>query len=143
MAYELGQKLVIDTEEFNNFAIGLTLPLQRGNTGYFAQSFTTTEQVRSNIINLLKTKRGERLFQPEFGSGLHGLLFEQATDTLEEDIEETINSALEQCLPYVVAEEINIDISKEMTDFNQASVSIKFKLEGQQTLDTVTFVVSE
>jgi hypothetical protein len=42
-----------------------------------------------------------------------------------------------------VAEEINIDISKEMTDFNQASVSIKFKLEGQQTLDTVTFVVSE
>ena len=143
MAYELGQKLVIDTEEFNNFAIGLTLPLQRGNTGYFAQSFTTTEQVRSNIINLLKTKRGERLFQPEFGSGLHGLLFEQTTDTLEEDIEETINSALEQWLPYVVAEEINIDISKEMTDFNQASVSIKFKLEGQQTLDTVTFVVSE
>lgn len=143
MAYELGQKLVIDTEEFNNFAIGLTLPLQRGNTGYFAQSFTTTEQVRSNIINLLKTKRGERLFQPEFGSGLHSLLFEQATDTLEEDIEETINSALEQWLPYVVAEEINIDISKEMTDFNQASVSIKFKLEGQQTLDTVTFVVSE
>ena len=70
MAYELGQKLVIDTEEFNNFAIGLTLPLQKGNTGYFAQSFVTSEQVRSNIINLLKTKRGERLFQPEFGSGL-------------------------------------------------------------------------
>ena len=74
---------------------------------------------------------------------MHGLLFEQATDTLEEDIEETINSALEQWLPYVVAEEINVDISKWMTDMNQASVSIKFKLEGQQTLDTVTFVVSE
>ncbi len=143
MAYELGQKLVIDTEEFNNFAIGLTLPLQRGDSGYFAQSFQSSEQVKSNIINLLQTKKGERLFQPEFGTGLHSLLFEQATDTLEEDIETTINSALEEWLPYVVAEEIDVDISKDYTDFNQAKVSIKFKLEGQQKLESLTFVVAE
>ena len=30
MAYELNQKIVIDTEEFNNFAVGITLPIQRG-----------------------------------------------------------------------------------------------------------------
>ena len=143
MAYELNQKIVIDTEEFNNFAVGITLPIQRGNDGYFAQSFRTFDQVRSNLKNLLLTKKGERILHPEFGSGLHDLLFQPATEKFEEDLETTINEAVAKWLPYVIVEDINIDISKEMTDNNQAKVSLKFKQEGDQTLDTLTFLVEE
>ena len=143
MAYELNQKIVIDTEEFNNFAVGITLPIQRGNDGYFAQSFRTFDQVRSNLKNLLLTKKGERILQPEFGSGLHDLLFNPATEKFEEDLENTINDAVAKWLPYVIVEDINIDISKEQTDNNQAKVSLKFKQEGDQTLDTLTFLVEE
>ena len=143
MAYELNKKIVIDTEEFNNFAVGITLPIQRGNDGYFAQSFRTFDQVRSNLKNLLLTKKGERILQPEFGSGLHDLLFQPATEKFEEDLETTINEAVAKWLPYVIVEDINIDISKEQTDNNQAKVSLKFKQEGDQTLDTLTFLVEE
>ena len=143
MAYELNKKIVIDTEEFNNFAVGITLPIQRGSDGYFAQSFKTFDQIRSNLKNLLLTKRGERILQPDFGSGLHDLLFNPATEKFEEDLENTINDAVAQWLPYVIVEDINIDISKEQTDNNQAKVSLKFKQEGDQTLDTLTFLVEE
>ena len=143
MAYELNQKIVIDTEEFNNFAVGITLPIQRGNDGYFAQSFRTFDQVRSNLKNLLLTKKGERILQPEFGSGLHDLLFQPATEKFEEDLETTINEAVAKWLPYIIVEDINVDISKEQTDNNQAKVSLKFKQEGDQTLDTLTFLVEE
>ena len=143
MAYELNQKIVIDTEEFNNFAVGITLPIQRGNDGYFAQSFRTFDQVRSNLKNLLLTKKGERILQPEFGSGLHDLLFNPATDKFEEDLETTINDSVAKWLPYVIVEDINVDISKEQTDNNQAKVSLKFRQEGDQTLDTLTFLVEE
>ena len=143
MAYELNKKIVIDTEEFNNYAVGITLPIQRGSDGYFAQSFKTFDQVRSNLKNLLLTKKGERILQPEFGSGLHDLLFNPATEKFEEDLESTINDAVTKWLPYVIVEDINIDISKEMTDNNQAKVSLKFKQEGDQTLDTLTFLVVE
>ena len=143
MAYELNKKIVIDTEEFNNYAVGITLPIQRGNDGYFAQSFRTFDQVRSNLKNLLLTKKGERILQPEFGSGLHDLLFQPATEKFEEDLETTINEAVAKWLPYVIVEDINIDISKEQTDNNQAKVSLKFKQEGDQTLDTLTFLVEE
>ena len=95
MAYELNKKIVIDTEEFNNFAVGITLPIQRGDEGYFRQSFKTFDQVRSNLKNLLLTKRGERILQPDFGSGLHDLLFNPATDKFEEDLENTINDAVQ------------------------------------------------
>ena len=143
MAYELNKKIVIDTEEFNNYAVGITLPIQRGNEGYFRQSFRTFDQIRSNLKNLLLTKRGERIFQPDFGSGLHDLLFNPATEKFEEDLETTINDAVAKWLPYVIVEDINIDISKEMTDNNQAKVSLKFRQEGDQTLDTLTFLVEE
>ena len=143
MAYELNKKIVIDTEEFNNFAVGITLPIQRGEDGYFRQSFKTFDQVRSNLKNLLLTKKGERILQPDFGSGLHDLLFNPATEKFEEDLETTINDAVAKWLPYVIVEDINIDISKEMTDNNQAKVSLKFRQEGDQTLDTLTFLVEE
>ena len=52
MAYELNKKIVIDTEEFYNYAVGITLPIQRGSDGYFAQSFKTFDQIRSNLKNL-------------------------------------------------------------------------------------------
>ena len=143
MAYELNRKIVIDTEEFNNYAVGITLPIQRGEDGYFRQSFRTFDQIRSNLKNLLLTKKGERIFQPEFGSGLHDLLFNPATEKFEEDLENTINDAIAQWLPYIVVEDINIDISKEQTENNQAKVSQKFKQEGDQTLDTLTFLVEE
>ena len=143
MAYELNKKIVIDTEEFNNYAVGITLPIQKGDEGYFRQSFRTFDQVRSNLKNLLLTKRGERILQPDFGSGLHDLLFNPATEKFEEDLETTINDAVAKWLPYVIVEDINIDISKEMTDNNQAKVSLKFRQEGDQTLDTLTFLVEE
>ena len=143
MAYELNKKIVIDTEEFNNFAVGITLPIQKGEDGYFRQSFKTFDQVRSNLKNLLLTKRGERILQPDFGSGLHDLLFNPATEKFEEDLETTVNDAVAKWLPYVIVEDINIDISKEMTDNNQAKVSLKFRQEGDQTLDTLTFLVEE
>ena len=78
MVHILDKKVVTDTEEFSNRAYGITLYVQRGTMVSLA--FTSFEQVKSNLKNLLLTRRGERIFQPNFGSGIHELLFEQATD---------------------------------------------------------------
>ena len=57
-------------------AIGITLPFGK-NKGLFSLSYTTEEQSISNLKNLLLTRKGERLFQPEFGSDVYSLMFEQ------------------------------------------------------------------
>ena len=51
MAIVLGSKLVKDLSENAHVAIGITLPFRRGNNGFFAQSYQTIEQVKSNINN--------------------------------------------------------------------------------------------
>jgi len=138
MAVELGSKIVKDTKSFNDYAIGISLPIQITNTA-FEQTFQTSEQVKSNIKNLLLTKRGERILQPEFGSGLQELLFEPNVDDFEGRIEDTINESLEQWLPYVTAEEIVVDSSDTLRDNNRINVSVKFRIGDNADLNEVTF----
>jgi len=142
MAIVLGQKLVQDTKKYQDYAIGITLPLQIGNTA-FNQSFTTAEQVKSNIKNLLLTKKGERVVQPEFGSGLQSLLFEFNDGELSEKIENTITQALEQWLPYVTAESIDIEQTNDNKDRNLVNVSISFSILNTPDLNTVSFTVAQ
>ena len=140
MAVELGRKIVKDTKDFANYAIGITLPLTFGENT-FEQSYLTKDQVKSNIKNLLLTKRGERILQPEFGSGLQSLLFEPNVDDLEGRIEDTINQSLEQWLPYVTADQIDIEATDELRDKNQLNVSIDFRIGDDINLETLTFTV--
>lgn len=140
MAIVLGKKLVLDTAQFQDYAIGITLPLQIGNTA-FNQSFTTVEQARTNIKSLLLTKKYERVMQPDLGSGLQELLFEQNTEELAEKIEATINDGINKWLPYVTIEQIDIEQTDYLKDTNSVNVSIKFRVGETPSLETVTFNV--
>ena len=138
MAIVLGQKLVKDTEKYNDYAIGITLPIQIGNTA-FNQSFTTIEQTKSNIKNLLLTKKYERLMQPNLGSGMQELLFEMNDEDLAQKIEDTINSSIETWLPFVVIEDISIEQTNELKDSNQVNVYLRFRIQNNVNLETLSF----
>ena len=140
MAIILGKKRVIDTIEYNDYAIGITLPLQITNTA-FNQSYTTSEQIKTNIKSLLLTKKYERLMQPNLGSGLQELLFEQNTEDLPDRIEETINQSLSNWLPFVTMDSIDIEQSNELKDNNRVNVSIKFRLNDSPNLEILTFTI--
>ena len=141
MAYVLNKKLVRDTEEFNDYAYGILLPVQKGDTGYFRQGFESYEQAKSNLKNLLLTRRGERIMQPEFGSGLHELLFEQATDDLEERLQETIENTVGYWLPYINIDEVDIEMSDELKDQNRANMTVRFRVGTDINTNEITFTI--
>ena len=68
----------LDLKENDKVAIGVTLPFN--GSAIFNQSFTTKEQVKSNLINLILTSPGERIMNPDFGIGIRDLIFEQVVD---------------------------------------------------------------
>jgi phage baseplate assembly protein W len=141
MAIITGPKLVKDLPEKDRVAIGITLPIQRGNGGFFAQSYQTSEQVKSNIKNLILTRKGERLMQPDFGTTLYDALFSSNTDDLESEIESSIEDAVQKWMPYVSIEDIGVDQSNTSRDTYFFTVTLKFRVSGQQNLETVTFNV--
>jgi phage baseplate assembly protein W len=140
MAVLLGQKMVKDTPAYNDYAIGITLPLQIGNTA-FNQSFKTIDQIKTNIKNLLLTKRKERVMQPDLGSGLQELLFNFNDDFLGDKIEEVITNSMEKWLPYVTIEQIDVRQTNELKDTNNVEISLTFSITNNVGMETVTFTV--
>ena len=117
--------------------IGLKLPFNRGRSGLFPQSETTLEQAGSNIKNLLLTAKGERVMQPDFGSRLRDLLFEQYTEDLEERIAEEIQEAMSTWLPYITIS--SVDIIQDETNPNETKVDLDFSLNYEPNrFDSIT-----
>jgi len=121
-----------------NKAVGVKLPL--GGDPLFSLSYTTEEQAISNLKNLLLTRKGERPFQPEFGTDIYTLLFEQISTELSSTLEDSLRSDIEYWLPYIVIDEINI-ITNE--DYNRVDISLKVKVTEQGANVVINILVSE
>jgi phage baseplate assembly protein W len=95
-----------------NVAVGVVFPLMNG--GVFQQSLTIKEQVKSNIINVLLTQRGERVLQPDFGAGLKNILFENNPDP--DEIQDLIFSQLQTYVPEIIMDrvEVQTDIDRHI-----------------------------
>ena len=117
--------------------IGLELPFARSRTGLFGLTETTLEQAGHNIKNLLLTAKGERVMQPDFGSDLRALLFEQADENIGEKIEDTILESISTWLPYISVEKI--DIIEDTSNPNLMKVNLNFYLNYEPSrFNTIT-----
>ena len=79
-----------------NVTIGVAFPLDENNL--FKGTKTVQEQIKTNLINLLLTEPGERLYIPNYGVGLNGLLFEPNID------QENLNSRINQQINFYIPE---------------------------------------
>ena len=109
--------------------MGIKIPIQLGNTGYFNQTFSSIEEAKSNLYNLLLTRKGERVMQPDFGTDIYGLLFGQITGNLGIEIENQIREAVTIWLPYIELTEVGVDISDENIENNKIDIKIGFGLK--------------
>jgi len=117
-----------------NIAIGVSLPFN-GPSGPFNKTFSTADQIKSNLVNLLLTNKGERVFNPEFGADLSKALFEMEVEDTYSYIQELINVNVEYFIPEVQITEIQY-LPNE--DTNSVSITIKYKLKLSGNSDEIT-----
>jgi len=118
-----------------NIAIGVSLPFN-GPSGPFNSTYSTQDQIKSNLLNLLLTNKGERVMNPEFGADLGTALFEGINDSIVENIKNLINTNVEIFVPEVQITDILVDINTP--DNNAVSVTVKYKLKISGTSDQIT-----
>jgi phage baseplate assembly protein W len=126
--------------------IGITLPIRDGNSGFFEQSYDTLSQTKSNIINLLNTRPGERRMQPTFGCRLWNLVFEQNIDTLEDVAVEMVKSDITAWIPNVTVVNVSSNLYKSDQilgdqDIYKLSISIVFMLNLTKQTDSVNITI--
>ena len=107
-----------------NVYIGLALPIKPDDNNVFSLTKNSYDQVRHNLRNLLLTNVGERVYQPEFGSRLRELCFEQLDDTLPQRVEDEVRRAVNFWLPYVNI--VEVETLTEEDNKSKIFVRVKF-----------------
>ena len=121
-----------------NIAIGISLPFN-GPSGPFNKTYSTEEQIKSNLINLLLTNKGERVFNPEFGADLRRILFEGITEDINEIIQDLISNNVSFFIPEVTVTNLNI-VKSEDTNTISITVQYRINISGRTNQITVEFI---
>lgn len=116
-----------------NRAIGVALPFN--GTAVFRSTYSTRDQIKSNLINLILTNKGERIENPEFGSSIRRMVFEQITEDNIDRIKESIMGSVQIFLPEVAVKDITINPEP---DLNKISIQVQYQLKLSGDRDSIT-----
>jgi len=108
----------------SNTYVGMSFPLNGDTFNDFALTKTTIEQSVHNLRNLLLTVVGERVGQPEFGSQLKAICFEQIDDELPIKIENEVRRAVSKWLSHIEIK--SVETLTQDGDKSTVFVKIKF-----------------
>ena len=106
---------------------GLALPLQMDHRGGIAL-VSDDEDVRQAIWIILSTAPGERPMRPDFGCGIHDVVFEAVDAYTIGRLEQKIRIALDQWEPRIDVVAIETDLSN--VGEGQLLIDIHYALRG-------------
>jgi phage baseplate assembly protein W len=140
MAYVIQKPLIIDTQDKS---VGVSLPFTVGNNGFFAVTYTTKEQIKSDLKNLILTNRGERLGIPDFGCDLRKVIFEQDGQDAYAYIQAEIQDSISTWLPFITINGINISSNDASKDNNRIDIQLDYTLSfaGNNSRDSLNITV--
>jgi len=130
MAYIRENRKINPLDINNNITIGVSFPLNEDNL--FKGTQTVKEQIKTNLINLLLTEPGERLYTPNYGVGLKDLLFEQNID--QDNIKSKINQQINFYIPEISLIDVQVNF---IEDEHKLYITISYRSNLDGSSDTI------
>jgi phage baseplate assembly protein W len=94
----------------NGITYGINFPFRQSLNGkYLSLSEDTDQEIRSNLIHLLLTRKGYRYFLPDFGTRLYEYIFEPLDGETFDAIKQEIIEAVNIYIPNLVIEDIVVE----------------------------------
>ena len=93
---------------------GLNFPFRDSFDGkYLDLSGYNDEEIRSNLVHLLLTRKGTRYYLPDFGTRLYEYIFEPLDGPTFSDIESEIREAVSEYIPGITITNVSIKAASE------------------------------
>ena len=96
---------------------------------------TGAAAVKGAIVSILKTNFNERLFAPEFGTGIRALLFEQMNPITEQRLKKEVESAVARHEPRAEVLGISVEAQEEQ---NRYEISVVFNVSSEAETQKLT-----
>jgi len=98
---------------------GIKFPFNDSFRGDYLQlTEFEAEQIRSDLIHLLLTRKGSRYYLPEFGTRLYEFIFEPNDGLTFQAIESDIRDSINQFLPNLLVNQITIEPAEQSMESN-------------------------
>ena len=128
MAFIIPSKFPVDN--LPDVAVGVSVPFT-GNA-VFNQTFITSDQIKSNLVNYFLTNSGERYLNPGFGGNLRATLFEAISNNTLDNLESQIKDQLSNLFPSIKVIKLAID---SIPDQNLISINLSYRVLNQNPDD--------
>ena len=94
--------------------ININYPFRNSIKGFFLDlTETDNDAIKADLMHLILTRKGQRLYNPQFGTNLMKFIFEPNDELTLNDIKEEITSAVKKYLPKLQISEISVTESTE------------------------------
>ncbi len=128
---------------FDFLGKGLKYPFRfqliSGGTEVSIATSRNHDHIRESILQILGTRPGERLMNPEFGSKLNDLVFEQNDEVLKGLIRHYVIDAIKRWERRVVINGVTFDDAPQNIDSNLLSVRISYRVVQSQVEGSLVY----
>lgn len=92
-----------------NKTYGVNFPFKESREGkYLSLSKTVQEEVRTDLLHLILTRKGSRYYLPDFGTRIYEFIFEPLDGPTFDAIRDDIKTSVEKYIPNLQINEISI-----------------------------------
>jgi len=89
--------------------ININFPFSNSNNGFFLQlNKNKNSAIKADLMHLILTRKGQRLYAPDFGTDLLKFIFQPNDDMTLLEIKEEIKTVVKKYLPNLTIKEIKV-----------------------------------
>jgi len=109
--------------------ININYPFKDSKQGFFLDlNSSDNRAIKADLLHLLLTSKGQRLYNPDFGTDLLKFIYEPLDGMTLDGIKTEITDSVTRYLPQVRLDDLTVEAS-EINDY-LALVTIKFTITG-------------
>jgi phage baseplate assembly protein W len=119
--------------------ININFPFKDSDKGFYLDlNSSDKEAIKANLMHLILTKKGERLYLPDFGTNLLKYIFEPNDGITQSEITSDIKEVVKKYIPNLIIN--NVSISQSESNEHVAQVRIDYTI-SEDVFETKEFVI--
>ena len=116
---------------------GWAMPVELDPRTGTVKSVAYEEDIRQSILIILETAPGERVMRPNFGCGIHELVFTAVDSTAIQRIRSVVDEALRRCEARI--DVLGITVDEEATTEGKLLVEIEYRVRKTNQTGNLVF----
>jgi phage baseplate assembly protein W len=117
--------------------ININFPFKDSDKGFYLDiTETSKDAIRADLLHLLLTNKGERLYMPDFGADLRRYIFEPNDKKTHAEIKDSLNETIKKYLPNLQIDSIKFE-NEEIEEAIKVVVSYTITEGVFKSQDTV------